>query len=62
MSESPASLRHIPALDSVRAVAALGVFTSHYVQQFLSIPSLGWTGKALELLGVAGVADRKSVV
>lgn len=56
MSESPASLRHIPALDSVRAVAALGVFTSHYVQQFLSIPSLGWTGKALELLGVAGVA------
>lgn len=47
---------HIKSLDIVRGLAAGSVFVSHFVQQFLDVPALGWGGVALELLGVMGVA------
>lgn len=47
---------HIKSLDIIRGLAACGVFVSHFVQQFLNVPVLGWCGLALELLGVMGVA------
>jgi peptidoglycan/LPS O-acetylase OafA/YrhL len=48
--------RHIKALDIVRGLAAVCVFVSHYIQQFLDVPAMGWRGVALELLGVIGVS------
>ena len=48
--------RHIKSLDILRGLAACAVFVSHFVQQFLNMPALGWSGIALELLGVMGVA------
>lgn len=48
--------QHIKVLDVVRGLAAVCVFVSHYVQQFMDVPGMGWSGVALELLGVVGVA------
>ena len=47
---------HFKALDILRGLSALAVFISHFCQQFILLPPLGWIGTALELLGVMGVA------
>jgi peptidoglycan/LPS O-acetylase OafA/YrhL len=47
---------HIHSLDILRGLAAFAVFASHFSQQFLQIPDMGWIGTALSLLGVIGVA------
>ncbi len=54
---TPAAPRmHLQALDILRGMSALAVFTSHFVQQFLHPDQMGWAGEALELFGVVGVA------
>lgn len=47
---------HLQSLDILRGLSALAVFVAHFAQQHLDPSDMGWTGAALELLGVTGVA------
>lgn len=54
--KTPEANNHLLALDILRGLAALAVFSAHFAQQFLPMGELGWIARAFGLMGVMGVA------